>query len=155
MPRSHDPALNLLPAPVAVVGASAGGRDAGLTCAWLCRVSTDPPRILVAVAPERHTWSLLDVAEHFSVSVLREDQVAEGRLFGLRSGRDLDKWAEVEHVRLEGGAPALARCAARLLCRLAGRFQLGDHEGFLGEVTWSEVVDGPPSLPMRGRDWIP
>ena len=155
MPNSHDPALHLLPAPVAVIGCARDGVTAGLTCAWLCRVSTDPARLLVAVAPERHTWGVLEGAARFSVSILRDDQVEVGRLFGLRSGREVDKWAAVEHVRLADGTPALARCAARLLCRLISRTPLGDHDGFLGEVEWSEVVDGPPALPMRGRDWAP
>lgn len=155
MDRIHDDALNLLPAPVAVVGAAHDGVAAGLTCAWLTRVSATPPRLLVAVAPERHTWTVLDRAARFSVSILREDQVETGRLFGLESGRDVDKWARIGHVLLAGETPALAACAARLLCRVVGRLPLGDHEGFLGEIEVSEVVDGPPALPMRGRDWIP
>ena len=90
---------------------------------------------------------------------LGEDQVDVGRLFGLRSRRDVDKWAETGHVEMAadeaGPAPALARCAARLLCRTTGRLEAGDHEIFVGEVVVSEVVAGGPALPMRGRDWIP
>ena len=151
----HDPALHLLPAPVAIVGVEADGVLGGLTAAWLTRVSTAPPLVAVAVAPERFTHGLLDRAETFSVSLLREDQVETGRLFGLRSRRDVDKWAQTSHVRLAGGAPALAACAAWLECRVVGRLPAGDHEIFVGEVTASEVVDGGPALPMRGRDWAP
>lgn len=155
MNAHHDPALFLLNAPVAVIGVAHGGRTAGLTAAWLSRVSTSPPLLLVAVAPERHTWGVLDAAEGFSVSILRDGDLETGRLFGLNSGRDVDKWGRVEHVLTADGSPALTRCAARLSCRTTSRLPTGDHEIFVGEVVASEVVDGGPALPMRGADWAP
>ncbi len=159
MSANHDPALHLIPAPVVVVGVAADGTSGGLTAAWVTRVSTQPPMVAVAVAPERFTHGLLDAAGSFTLSVLGEDQVEVGRLFGLNSRRDVDKWAETDSVEMvadgAGPAPALARCAARLLCRTTGRLEAGDHEIFVGEVVASEVVAGGPALPMRGRDWIP
>lgn len=152
-PTPHDPALSLIPAPVAVIGVVADGVAGGLTCAWLTRVTTDPPRLIVSVAPERHTYGLLRACGRFSVSVLREGQVDAGRLFGLHSGRDRDKWAEVDHILMDGEVPALADCAARLLCRLVDRISVGDHDLFVGEIVASEVVAGGPALPMRGRDY--
>ncbi len=149
----HDPVLNLVPAPVVVVGAAADGVLGGLTCAWFTRVTHDPPRLAVSIAPERFTHGLLDAGGLFSVSVPREEQVAEARLFGLHSRRDRDKWAEVDHVLLEGETPALADCAARLLCRVIERVGVGDHDLFIGEIVTSEVVAGGPALPMRGRDY--
>ncbi len=158
-PHTHDPALHLLHAPVCVIGAASADRTAGLTAAWVTRVSLAPARLLVAVSPERHTWDILDAAGVFTVSILGENQVDIGRLFGLQSGRDLDKWSKVAHVLLanEDGAdvPALADCAARFLCRTVTRINLGDHDGFVGEIMTSDVVAGAPALAMRGRDWIP
>ncbi len=155
MPSPHDPALHLIPAPVVVIGAAADGVSGGLTAAWVARVSLDPPLVAVSVAPERYTHGLLVAADVFTISVLREDQVAEGRLFGLESRRDVDKWSRVAHVLLEDGVPALAHCAARMSCRTVDRLVTGDHEVFVAEILASEVVDGGPSLPMRGRDWAP
>jgi len=155
----HDEALHLLHAPVCVVGTAVKGRSAGLTAAWVSRVSLDPVRILVAVSSERHTWGVLNESGAFSLSILREDQLDVGRLFGLKSGREMDKWAQVAHVLLKRDhgvdIPALASCSARILCRTVNRVDLGDHEGFVGEVIASEIVGGGPALPMRGRDWIP
>ena len=155
MSSIHDPALHLLPAPIVVVGAEADGVAGGLTAAWVMRVSSEPPLVALAVAPSRFTHGLLEASGVFSLSVLREDQVAEGRLFGLASRRDVEKWSRVDHVLLEGGVPALARCAARLCCRITDRLPAGDHEVFVAEILTSEVVDGGPALPMRGADWIP
>ncbi len=153
--RAADEVLRLFPAPVAVVGAARDGELGGLTAAWVTRVSMTPPLVLVAVGHGRRTWDLLDGATEFTVSLLGEGQVAEARLFGLHSRRDRDKWAETRHVLLGGGVPALAACAARLLCAVESRLTTGDHDCIVGRVTAAEVVDGAPALPMRGRDYAP
>jgi flavin reductase (DIM6/NTAB) family NADH-FMN oxidoreductase RutF len=150
-----DKALGLIPAPVCVVGIERDGVTGGMTAAWVTRVSHRPPLLIVAIGHQRYTHELFADGAEFTVSVLAEDQVAVGRLFGLHSRRDRDKWAEVDHVRLGGGAPALQRCAARLLCRVVARFATGDHDCFVGEVRGADVVDGPPALPMRGADYAP
>jgi len=154
-PSPHDAALKLINSPVAIIGVAAEGRRGGLTAAWLVRVSLDPPMLLVSVGHERHTHGLMAAATEFTVSLPGEDQVDVARLFGLHSQRDRDKWAETDHVLLGAGAPALAVCSARFLCRSTGRFTTGDHDCFLGEITFSEVVDGPPALPLRGEDYRP
>ncbi len=153
--RTHDDVLNLMPAPVAVVGVRDGDRRGGLTVAWLSRVATDPPLLMISVSPDRHSHELLAAAEEFTVSLPVAGQLDEARLFGMHSQRDRDKWSETDHVLLGDRTPALARCAARFLCRSAGRFPAGDHDCFLGEIVESEWVDGPPALPMRGADYRP
>lgn len=154
-PSAFDAALHLLPAPVTVVGVRHGAELGGLTAAWVTRVSLDPPLLVVAIGHERHTWSLLDAADHFTISVLGAAQVGVARLFGLQSRRDVDKWAQVAHEMMGDGIPAVAACAARYLCRLESRFRTGDHDCFVGRIVTAEVVAGAPALPMRGVDYAP
>lgn len=136
----REDVLKLITSPVAVIGAARGDELGGMTAAWLTRVSHDPPLLLVSVGHGRHTHGMLEKAREFSVSILAADQAEEARLFGLHSRRERDKWNDVEHVRLGAGAPALARCSARMLCRITDRIPLGDHDGFVGEVIAAEVV---------------
>ena len=151
----HDPSLQLLHAPVVVVGAVRDGQTGGLTAAWVSRVSIEPPLVAVSVAPTRHTHGLLAPDGRFTLSILHEDQLETARLFGLHSGRDRDKWAETPHVLMGGDCPAVAGCSARLLCRVVGRCAAGDHELFIGEVVESVRERGGPALPMRGSDFAP
>lgn len=154
-PQERDEVLRLIPGPVAVVGAATAGVLGGLTAAWLTRVSQEPPLLLVAIGRERYTWQLLRGATHYTVSLLAEGQVAEARLFGLRSRRDVDKWALVEHDLLGPGVPALRHCAARFLCAIEGSFATGDHDCLVGRVeqAWRGVPT--PPLPLRGADYAP
>ena len=155
LPVELEDAMRLVPAPVAVIGAARDGVLGGLTAAWVTRVSSDPPLMLVAVGHGRFTWELLTDAREFTISVLAEGQVAEARLFGLNSRREVDKWAETTHVLLGQGVPALHHCASRMLCAIESRFTAGDHDCFVGKVVGAEVVAGGPALPMRGSDYGP
>jgi flavin reductase (DIM6/NTAB) family NADH-FMN oxidoreductase RutF len=149
----RDEALKLLPAPVAVIGVRRGDELGGMTAAWLTRVSHEPPLLLVAVGHRRYTRELLESAGAFSVSILADDQPEVARIFGLHSRRERDKWAQVDHVLLSDGVPALGHCAARLLCRIRDRVPLGDHDGIVGEVVSAEIVAGAPALPLRAEDF--
>ena len=150
-----DDILRLIPGPVAVVGAARDGIMGGLTAAWVTRVSMEPPLLLVSIGHQRYTWELLDGAAEFTVSVLAADQVPEARLFGLKSRREVDKWAQAAHVLLGEGVPALERCTARFLCGVESRFTTGDHDCLVGRIITGETVVGGPALPMRGADYAP
>ncbi len=153
--KALDTALRLIPAPVAIVGARKGEVMGGLTAAWVTRVSIEPALLLVSIGHERFTYELMQESDHFTVSILAEGQVPEARLFGLKSQRDVDKWAEVDHELLGEGIPALKQCTARFLCRVQGVFQTGDHDCFVGEILLAEEIDGAPALLMRGGDYTP
>jgi flavin reductase (DIM6/NTAB) family NADH-FMN oxidoreductase RutF len=150
-----EDALRAVPAPVAVIGASAGGVVGGLTAAWLTRVSLDPAMLLVAIGRTRFTWDLLEDSQQFTVSLPAAGQLAEARLFGLKSRRDVDKWTQTDHVLMGDGIPALKECSVRFLCGKTGRFATGDHDCFVGEVLTAEIVGGGPALPMNGADYAP
>jgi flavin reductase (DIM6/NTAB) family NADH-FMN oxidoreductase RutF len=155
VPESVEQALRLVPAPVAVVGVRQDQVLGGLTAAWVTRVSMNPPLLLVSIGHQRHTWDLLEGAGKFTISVLAADQVPEARLFGLKSRRDVDKWAQVDHDLLGDGIPAMRHCTARFLCQVQDVFRTGDHDCFVGEVVLAETVAGAPALPMRGADYAP
>ncbi len=155
IPAIIDDALRLVPAPVAVIGVAHDGVLGGLTAAWLTRVSMDPPLLLVSIGHERQTYGFMCSGTSFSVSLLHESQVEIARLFGLHSGRERDKWAEVAHELLDDGTPLIAGCSAQFQCRTVRRVTAGDHDLFVGEVVWARIDAGGPALPMRGSDYAP
>jgi len=155
IPAIIDDALRLVPAPVAVIGVAREGALGGLTAAWLTRVSMDPPLLLVSIGHERHTYELMRSGTSFSVSLLHEGQVEIARLFGLHSGRERAKWAEVAHELLDDGTPVVADCSAQFHCRTVQRMAAGDHDLFIGEVVGARIIAGGPALPLRGADYAP
>jgi len=154
-PEILENALRSMPAPVAIIGAAHDGVQGGLTAAWVTRVSLDPAMLLVAVGHERFSWELMNSSEEFTVSLPTSSQVDEARLFGLKSRRDVDKWAEVDHDLLGDGIPALRHCTTRFLCRKIETLKTGDHDCFVGLVIGAETISDENALPMRGADYAP
>ena len=150
-----EKALRSVPAPVAIIGAASDGVLGGLTAAWVTRVSLDPAMLLVSVGHSRFTWGLMNSSSEFTVSLPTTSQVDEARFFGLKSRRDVDKWAEVDHVLLGEGIPALRHCTTRFLCRKTDVLRTGDHDCFVGLVIGAEKISDEKALPMRGADYAP
>ncbi len=131
---------------VYVVGANHGGRANALTCAWVTRVSHRPPLVAVAVGKTRFTHDLIAKSGSFSVNVLSEEQVELARHFGLKSGRDADKFDGIPYREAITGAPILEGVAAWLDCRLVGSYPAGDHTIFVGEVVDADAGPFPPLI---------
>lgn len=131
---------------VYVVGAKHAGRINALTCAWVMRVSHRPPLVAVSVGKSRFTHGMIASSRAFSVNVLARDQVELARHFGLRSGRDTDKFRGVAYREGVTGSPILEGVAAWLDCRLQGSVEAGDHTVFIGEVVEGGSTDREPLI---------
>ena len=63
----------------------------------------------------------------------------------MKSGRDVDKWAETGLTPMAAQgmqyAPAIAECPAYLSCKVRQVLSLGSHEMFLGEVVGVSVQE--------------
>src|SRR5262249_23168528 len=64
--------------------------------------------------------------------------------FGLASGRDGDKLADLPHYAGATGSPLLTDAPAWLDCRVEARLETGDRTVYL-----AEVVDAPLARPVR------
>lgn len=52
------------------------------------------PCVFAFVRPQRHTYSFMENGEYFSLAVMPEGIHKEMAVFGSKSGRDVDKYAE-------------------------------------------------------------
>lgn len=142
--------------PVLIVGCyDAAGRANAMTVAWGGICSSRPPAVAVSVRPDRHTHAGITARKAFTVSVPSEAHVAEADLFGIASGRDLDKFGatgltpvRAEHV----DAPYVGEFPLVLECRLLTTVDLQAHTQFVGEIVDVKVdercfgEDGRPEL---------
>lgn len=84
------------------------------------------PVITIAVSPPRYSWQFLERGEDFVLAV-PDDTLADAvRLCGVRSGRDMDKFAAaglraVPSVQVR--APSIAQCPVNIECRIYARVQ--------------------------------
>lgn len=134
-----------------IVTARSGGRGNGQIANTVFQVTAEPPRVAVAINKDNLTHQLIREGGWFGVSVLEEGVPMEQiGLFGFKSGRDVDKLAQVgcregQHVPLVTDH-AVSVSEARVLQEL----DTGTHTLFVGEIVGAEMVVEAPPLTYAG-----
>ncbi len=124
------------------------GGDIGLTANSFNSVSLDPPMVLWSLAKTSAALPAFLGNDHFAVHILAQDQQPLSDLFARRGA---DKFADLSPERGAGEVPLLTGCSARFQCRMAYRYEGGDHMIFVGEVLEFDHFDRHPLLFHSGR----
>lgn len=109
----------------------ADGTDCGLTANSFNSVSMDPPMVLWSLGKSSSNIEAFNGTEFFAVHILAADQEAVSNRFA-KSG--IDRFADCDLSRGHGDVPLLDGCSARFECRVAYKYDGGDHVIFVGEV---------------------
>ena len=144
--RTFDPCTMLSPVPAVMVSCRLPEKDARpniITIAWAGTVNSDPPMVSVSIRKERLSHSIIKASGEFVVNLVDEPRCRALDYCGVKSGRDVDKFAEcgltaMPALSLEH-APAIAECPAYLACKVRQVIELGSHDMFIGEVTGVQV----------------
>ena len=128
--------LSLFWAPLCAVGARGPTGPNAQICVSVFGASIVPerPRLLVSLSKTNHTEGLARADGRLTVSVLGAGQAGLLEPLGLRSGRDGDKLAGLEHALTDWGAPVFPGGAGTLECETLTAFDLGDATAFLVAV---------------------
>lgn len=134
----------LYPVPAVMVSvARVGERPNIITVAWAGTINSDPAMLSVSVRKERYSHAILCDTGEFVVNLVSEPLVRACDFCGVRSGRDVDKFAQMKltAVPVEGvKVPAIAESPVNLACKVKQVIPLGSHDMFLAEVV-SVTVD--------------
>jgi flavin reductase (DIM6/NTAB) family NADH-FMN oxidoreductase RutF len=127
--------------PMFVVTASAQGQHAGCLVGFLTQSSIDPPRLLVCLSKNNHTYRVAMDASVLVVHFLGSADVRLARLFGEQTGDETDKFAQCDWDEGPAGIPVLRGCRGWVAGRIARQLELGDHNGFLLDIMDGESRD--------------
>lgn len=141
-----NPGALLSPAPPALVSCGNQAQSNILTVAWTGIVNTQPPMTYVSIRPERYSYGLIEQTREFVVNLTPAALVRTADFCGVRSGRDLDKWAVCGLTPVPSAkvaAPLIKECPLALECRVRQILPLGSHHMFLADIV---AVDVEPAL---------
>lgn len=135
-----------------IVTAEAGGRRGGLVATWVSQSSIDPqrPMLVAAIAPSHYTHDLIERSGALVAHLITAEQVKLAWQFGLKSGRNVDKFVGLEATNSGLGAPILHDCLAWLECKVVTKYETGDRTFY-----WTDVVAGEKKQvgpPLRERE---
>lgn len=137
----------LLPKGVYVITSQWRNRRAGMTAAWVTRVSGNPPAMLVAIHCGSFTGEVIAKSGWYTINVLARDQLELARRFGEVSSRNHDKFRGLPLEMSAHGQPVLATGLAYLECKVSLTPRMGDHVLFIGEITEErQLREGSPLL---------
>lgn len=132
------PGNMLYPLPAVLISAAdKSGRDNLFTVAWTGTICSDPAMVSISVRPERYSYHMIEETGEFVLNLTTEKLAWATDYCGVRSGRDVDKWKEMQLTRAYGEyvkAPMVAESPVNLECRVTEKKVLGSHDMFMAEV---------------------
>jgi len=128
----------LYPTPVLVVGSyNAEGKPNAMTAAWGGVACSKPPCVAISLRAATASHGNIMARKAFTISLPGEANAAEADYFGLVSGRDHDKFADLGLTAVRSelvDAPYVGEFPLVLECKVVEVHELGLHTQFIGEV---------------------
>ena len=142
-------AFNKLSYGVEVLTTRVDGRDYGCIINTACQVGSGDPKVLtISVIKKNHTCDMIKQAGRFNVSILTEEApYSVFQRFGFQSGRDVDKFADVEYNdRTQNGIRYIPQHTnAVFSCEVIEVRELETQTLFLANVVEAKVLSSAPS----------
>ena len=141
------PTTYLCPIPSVLVGCvdAQGERPNLITVAWTGIVCSKPPMLSVSLRKDRYSHGLITQTGEFTVNLPSSDLCEAMDFCGVKSGRDVDKFAALGLTAVPAPgldcAPGLAQAPAFLSCRVKQVMELGSHDLFLADIVQVSVAE--------------
>jgi len=132
---------------VYVVSSKKGNKYNGQIANAVIQVTSEPPKILVCLSKNNLTHKYIEESKVFSVSILEKETPFKFiGTFGFRSGRDLDKFEDINYKISKLGIPYVTENTLGYLeCTLTDTLDVGTHTIFVGKlVEAKKLKQGEP-----------
>jgi flavin reductase (DIM6/NTAB) family NADH-FMN oxidoreductase RutF len=127
-----------------IVTVRAGDEMAGCLVGFGGQTSINPPRFLVCLSRENHTYRVAMRAPDLAVHFVPRQAEALAQLFGSCTGDVVDKFARCTWKSGPAKMPILLQCPDWFVGRVLDRLDLGDHVGFLLDPIAAHQATGAP-----------
>ena len=143
--QTWRPGNMLNPVPVVMVSvADKAGNTNIITIAWAGTICSDPAMVSISVRPERHSYGMIEETGEFVINLTTADLVQACDFCGVRSGRDVDKFKEMNLTPFaveNCSVPAISESPVNLACKVVEKKYLGTHVMYMAEVVSVTVDD--------------
>ncbi|SFC61014.1 flavin reductase family protein [Butyrivibrio sp. YAB3001] len=140
-----QPGNMLYPIPAVMVSCGKTGEKPNIiTVAWAGNISSSPAMLSISVRKERYSYDIIKKTGEFVVNLTSKKLARATDWCGVRSGRDYDKFKEMNLTPLESqkiSAPGIAEAPVNIECKVKQIVELGSHDLFIAEVMCVTVDD--------------
>lgn len=125
---------------VYVISTWDNGRATGCTANSAMQITSDPATIAISINHDNYTNQCIQNSGKFAISILGEHSAPSIiGTFGFKSGRDNNKFDEVEQV-IKGFMPVVADACAYIVCDVIDKMETDTHTVFLGKVVDADFL---------------
>ena len=138
------PGTVIYPVPAVMVSCGTMEEKNIITVAWTGTVNSDPAMTYVSIRPSRHSYQIIKERGEFVINLVTEKLAYACDYCGVKSGRDIDKFAEMKLTAKKGekvDAPIIYESPVNIECKVKQIIPLGTHDMFLAEVVSVQVSD--------------
>lgn len=143
--QSWKPGNMLYPLPVVMVSCNRKGEKPNIvTVAWTGTICSDPAMVSISVRPERYSHDIIEETGEFVINLVTKDLTYATDYCGVRSGRDVDKFKEMNLTSLPSkmiDAVGIEESPVNIECKVVEVKKLGSHDMFIAEVVNVTVDD--------------
>mgnify|MGYP001142054552 CR=1 FL=1 len=132
-----------------IVSSKTDGQFNGCIVNTVFQVTPEPPMIAVSINKQNLTHEYITQSKVFAVSILAEGAPLEFiRRFGFRTGRDIDKFHDINYRTGAAGVPiVLDNTVAFIEAEVTNAFDVETHTLFVGKITACQTIDSN-KIPM-------
>ena len=143
--QSWKPGNMLYPLPVVMVSCNRKGEKPNIvTVAWTGTICSVPAMVSISVRPERYSHDIIEETGEFVINLVTKDLTYATDYCGVRSGRDVDKFKEMNLTPLPSkmiDAVGIEESPVNIECKVVEVKKLGSHDMFIAEVVNVTVDD--------------
>ncbi len=145
--------LRMIPYGLYVIGVKDHDSCHAFTGSWFSQVSMNPPRVMLGVRQDSHSFGLLEKSRVFSVNFLAKKDKKILEQFFKPTPASGNRFGDLGFQLKKTGTPILDDAIAYLECEVAHIYDVGDHSIVVGEVVSAEVLKEEHPLIMSDTSW--
>ncbi|MBA4391248.1 MAG: High molecular weight rubredoxin [Syntrophus sp. (in: bacteria)] len=125
-----------------IISSRKGEKFNGQIANTVFQITSEPPTVAVSINKQNLTHEFIQESRVFSISILgKEAPMPFIGNFGFKSGRELDKFKEMNFkVGITGAPIVLDNAVGYLECEVISVTDVGTHTIFIGQVKESEML---------------
>ena len=107
------------------------------TASWVGTICSDPAMCYVSIRPSRHSYDIVKRNMAFTLNLSTEQLAQATDWCGVRSGRDYNKFVELNLTPVKGekvAVPYIDEAPVCIECKVKEIVHLGSHDMFIADV---------------------
>ncbi|MFA5779165.1 MAG: flavin reductase family protein [Elusimicrobiota bacterium] len=127
------------------------GRINGQIGNTVFQITSTPMRVAVGINKNNYTYELIKESGVFVINVLKQSQIDLVPVFGLKSGREVNKFENVKYHKSITGVPVLDEILSWMECRVVNELTVdcGTHNIFVADVVDGDVITSGEPLTYK------